>query len=76
MTLIGSPVEFTVAFSSSKDLQIRQLISMGMTPRTALFYKDGKTTVGVVHAEALLDGEIFIQDLLQADGIHSRHDFV
>ena len=32
--------------------------------------------MGVLHAEALLDGEIFIQDLLQADGIHSRHDFV
>jgi hypothetical protein len=62
--LIGSPVELIVASSSSKEIQIRQLISIGMTPRTALFYKD------------LLDGEIFIHDLLQADGIHSRHDFV
>lgn len=31
----SSPVELTVAFSSSKELQTRQLISMGMTPRTA-----------------------------------------
>jgi hypothetical protein len=37
MTLSDSPVELPVAFSFSRELQTRQLISMGLTPRTTLF---------------------------------------